>query len=134
MKTLLQTSLVGILLLAIPISADYPPYSYDNQFVPTGGDGANQSKNFVAPLPHKYDIWYGSWRPQLELISESVCNLSLAAYHGGAAARAQLGDVRNYCWTHSNCILTTITPDIAQSIAGASILLGLTPTILSLVG
>jgi hypothetical protein len=135
MKSLvLLRGLVGILLGASPIYADYPSYTYDNEYVPTGGVGSNQSIDYVAPLPHKYDVWYAGWGRQLEIISEGVCNLSLAAFRGDIGARTELGVVGSYCRTHGNCILSTITPDIAQSMAGASILLGLTPTILSLVG
>jgi hypothetical protein len=123
-----------LLYLTLLVQADYTPYSYVDQYAPAGAYPGNQSFDYVAPWPEKYDHWYGSWRVQLTDISESVCNLSLAAFRGDPAARATLGPVRSYCWTHSNCIVQTLTPDIAQSIAGASILLGLMPTILSVLG
>jgi hypothetical protein len=116
------------------VQAEYNPYDYSNQFAPTGANPGNQSIDYVAPWPQKYQYWYGAWEVQLKGISEGVCNLSLAAYRGNATAREILGPVRLYCWTHSNCILQTITPDMTQSIAGASILLGLMPTILSVLG
>jgi hypothetical protein len=121
-------------LLCASACAQSTPYDYANQFTPTGGSQDNESINYVAPTPHKYDYWYGEYEAQLELISTGVCNLSLAAYRGDQNARATLGPVRSYCWTHSNCILSSVTPAITQSITGASILLGLTPTILSVLG
>ena len=121
-------------LLCASAGAQYGPYDYANQFIPSGGSHANESINYVAPTPHKYDYWYGEYGAELEFVSTGVCNLSLAAYRGDQNARATLGPVRSYCWTHSNCILSSVTPAITQSIAGASILLGLTPTILSVLG
>jgi hypothetical protein len=126
--------LLILLYLTLLVQAGYPPYSYVDQYAPTGAHPGNQSLDYVAPWPEKYNHWYGSWVVQLTDISESVCNLSLAAFRGDPAARATLGPVNSYCWTHSNCILQTLTPNITQSIAGASILLGLMPTILSVLG
>ncbi len=134
MRPLLTTTLLSLLSSAVLTRAGYPPFDYSEEFEPTGASPGNQSMSYVAPSPQKYTYWYGAWRPQLTIISEGVCNLSLDAYRGNATARETLGPVRDYCWTHSNCILQTITEDITQSIAGASILLGLTPTILSVLG
>lgn len=134
MRLSTATAVLGILSTALHVRADYPPYDYSTQFAQPGASPGNASINYSAPVPHKYTYWYGTWAPELVRISESVCNLSLSAYRGDPSARDELGPVRNYCWTHSNCILQTATSDITQSIASASILLGLTPTILSVLG
>lgn len=134
MRPLLPTALLALISLTPLVQADYSNYDYSNQFAPAGSSPGNQSIDYIAPWPPKYRSWYGAWRVQLEDISSGVCNLSLAAYQGDTTARAALGPVRMYCWTHSNCILQTIPPHMAQSLTGASILLGLMPTILSLLG
>lgn len=134
MSRIITKGFLSLLGPAILVRADYPPYDYSNQFAPLGDNAGNQSLTYVAPYPRKYEIWYNAWAPQLKRISESVCNLSLAAYQGNATARDTLGPVYDYCWTHSNCILQNVNPNITQSIASAAILLGLTPTILSVLG
>ncbi|KAG4432179.1 hypothetical protein IFR05_012346 [Cadophora sp. M221] len=109
-------------------------YDYPFQFAPTGFWLTNQSLSYAAPKPLKYQHWFHNSRPQVKTISDGACNLSLAAYLGDATARETLGPVNSYCWTHSNCILATVNPSILQSFASASILLGLMPTILSMLG
>jgi hypothetical protein len=101
--------------VTVLVQAENNQYDYSNQFAPTGANPGNQSLDYVAPWPQKHQYWYGAWKLQLTSISEGVCSLSLAAYQGNASARAALGPVRLYCWMHSNCILQTINPDMAQS-------------------
>lgn len=109
-------------------------YDYSFEYAPTGSSLRNQSFSYVAPKPLKYQHWYHNTEPQLKILSEGVCNLSLAAYLGDTTARTTLGPVVSYCWTHSNCLLATANAGNTQSYASASILLGLMPTILSMVG
>jgi hypothetical protein len=49
-------------------------------------------------------------------------------------ARATLGVVKDYCWTHGDCIMSYASERTKAGFGGSSILLGLAPTTLSLLG
>lgn len=115
------------------VLAEYEEYDYSEEHTPTGGR-PNVSMSEPVILPYKFEEWYPDFRANLEEISTTVCNLSLAAYRGDPEARQKLGPVRNYCFTHSNCIVASLRENVKASFAGTSILLGLAPTTLSVLG
>lgn len=124
---------ISFIFLAVAIVAEFPEYDYSNEASLPGGSG-NASLDQTVLYPLKYDSWYHDFSDQLDLISTTVCNLSLAAYRGDPTARATLGPVRDYCWSHANCLLSTASERVKASFGGTSILLGLAPTTLSVLG
>lgn len=133
MRILLFRVYAGLLSLASTIVAEYPEFDYSNEASnPGGSPNASFDQALIHPL--KYDYWYSDFRDTLTIISSGVCNLSLAAYRGDPTARAALGPVHDYCWTHADCILSTASQRITASFSGTSILLGLAPTTLSVLG
>jgi hypothetical protein len=127
--------LLTALSFALPLTtALYPPYDYSNEHELPTSSLANVSYSEPVRLPLKYQDWYDRYRATMFNISEGVCNLSLRAYTGDMDARIELGPVRNYCFTHFNCMMGTLNERIKASFAGTSILLGLAPTTLSVLG
>ncbi|KAF3933730.1 hypothetical protein ABW19_dt0205245 [Dactylella cylindrospora] len=122
-----------LLSLAAFTAAEYEPFDYSNEYDPTGGRG-NASITEPVNYPLKFSYWYSGFAPRLTDVSTTVCNLSLHAYQGNSTAREEPGPVKDYCWTHANCILGTIDEKTKASFAGTSILLGLAPTTLSVLG
>ncbi|KAK6343719.1 hypothetical protein TWF730_011308 [Orbilia blumenaviensis] len=112
---------------------DYEPYEYKNQFELPGGR-SNASIDEPVHKPLKFKDFYSDFKTRLDDISTTVCNLSLAAYEGNMTARQALGPVRSYCWTHANCIIATLDERTKASFSGTTILLGLAPTTLSVLG
>ena len=114
--------------------AAYEEYDYSNEHSPTGSKRGNDSINQSMRWPLKFDDWYSEYQVELNTVSTTVCNLSLKAYQGDMAARIALGPVEDYCWAHMDCMMSTISEHIKASFSGTSILLGLAPTTLSLLG
>ncbi|KAK6507994.1 hypothetical protein TWF481_006413 [Arthrobotrys musiformis] len=130
--------IISLLLISALFSlgvalGDYEPFEYKNQFELPGGR-SNASIDEPVKTPLKFRNFYSDFKARLEDISTTVCNLSLAAYDGNRTAREILGPVRNYCWTHANCILETLDERSKASFSGTTILLGLAPTTLSVMG
>lgn len=133
MRSINLSFIVCLFSLTSTILADYPDYDYSNEgSVLAGSPNASFNEPVVQPL--KYEHWYHDFALQLNLISTTVCNLSLAAYRGDPTARETLGPVHDYCWTHADCILSTASARVTASFGGTSILLGLAPTTLSVLG
>ncbi|KAK6337194.1 hypothetical protein TWF718_009976 [Orbilia javanica] len=132
MRILSLLSISALLSLSAALG-DYDPYEYKNQFELPGGR-SNASIDEPVKTPLKFRNFYSDFKVRLEDISTTVCNLSLAAYDGNRTARETLGPVRNYCWTHANCILATLDERTKASFSGTTILLGLAPTTLSVLG
>jgi hypothetical protein len=124
---------ICLLSLASIIVAEYSDFDYSNEMSVHGGNG-NSSLNEAVHHPLKFQSWYHDFAPSLNLISTGVCNLSLAAYLGDSTARTKLGPVNDYCWTHADCMLATASERVKASFGGTSILLGLAPTTLSVLG
>jgi hypothetical protein len=82
----------------------------------------------------KYRSWYPYFAAGLGYVSEKTCNASLKAYEGDAASRRQLGPVGSYCYEHSDCIMKNVAESIKANMAGATVVLGLIPTILASLG
>jgi hypothetical protein len=124
---------IRTLAFAPVIHAAYPAFNYSNEASPPGGE---PNASFTAPVVHplKFNSWGHDFGPELSLISHTVCNLSLAAYHGDMTARATLSVVKDYCWTHGDCIISYASERTKAGFGGSSILLGLAPTSLSLLG
>jgi hypothetical protein len=136
-KAMKSTNLIYNILLTFLLSsstqATWDDFDYSNEISPPGGKGnASLTQTVIHPL--KFEEWYDDFKADLVSISTGVCNLSLAAYRGDAAARQTLGPVSDYCWTHADCILSTTPAHVTASFAGTSILLGLGPTTLSVLG
>ncbi|KAE9367320.1 hypothetical protein N431DRAFT_428732 [Stipitochalara longipes BDJ] len=134
MKTCVFARSTCLLFFASRSFASYPAFDYSTEVSPTIGGYGNASLTEPVHHPLKFSSWYHDFRPDLEEISTTVCNLSLNAYRGDATARSTLGPVKNYCWTHADCVLGTSSERIKDSFAGTSILLGLAPTTLSVLG
>ncbi|KAF3223142.1 hypothetical protein TWF106_002919 [Orbilia oligospora] len=132
MRILSLLSISALISLGAALG-DYEPFEYKNQFELPGGR-SNASIDEPVRTPLKFRNFYSDFKARLEDISTTVCNLSLSAYDGDRAARETLGPVRNYCWTHANCILATLDERTKASFAGTTILLGLAPTTLSVLG
>ncbi|RDW63315.1 hypothetical protein BP6252_10860 [Coleophoma cylindrospora] len=133
MRSISFKVVISFLYLASTTVAEYPEYDYSNEASVPGGSG-NVSQNQAVLHPLKYESWYRDFAAELDLISRSVCNLSLAAYRGDQNARATLGPVHDYCWSHADCLLSTVSEHVKASFGGTSILLGLAPTTLSVLG
>jgi hypothetical protein len=93
-----------------------------------------QSISSIALRPLKYQRWYPRNEFYLSLISTQTCNLTLRAYEGLLDARKELPPVTNYCGAHLSCLLSTVSESAKGDMASASVLLGLTPSILSSLG
>lgn len=93
-----------------------------------------QSIDWKAPHPFKYQQWYRTHGFYLSIISTQTCNLSLRAYEGSLPARKELPPVTNYCGVHLSCLLGTTDEAAKGDMASASVLLGLTPSILAGLG
>jgi len=104
------------------------------ELFPPGLDG-NISK-IVPRRPLKYQEWYPQLESALSAVSISSCQLSLQAYMGNMTARVDLNrrGYPSYCNLHTDCILATVYQSIVSHMAAASVLLGLTPTILANLG
>jgi hypothetical protein len=134
MRSIISSAAIGIVFLTASISAEYPEFDYSNERALPGGGRNNVSLTQPVKHPLKYVHWYTDFSATLELITHTTCNLSFAAYSGNGTAREILGPVQDYCWTHSNCLLATISERAKASFGGTSILLGLAPTTLSVLG
>ena len=129
------SNLFTAILSALPLTtAIYPAYDYSNEHELPNSALANASYDEPVRHPLKYQDWYERYRATMFNISEGVCSLSLRAYKGEMDARIELGPVRNYCFVHFNCMMGTLNERIKASFAGTSILLGLAPTTLSVLG
>ena len=120
------------LFLVSPSSAAWDEYDYSNGYIPSTSKNSTYDEAVLMPL--KFTEWYDRFAPTLNEVSTTVCNLSLRAYRGDMEARLTLGPVNGYCWVHTNCILETIPERVKASFSGTSILLGLAPTTLSVLG
>ncbi|KAL8946891.1 MAG: hypothetical protein Q9222_006770, partial [Ikaeria aurantiellina] len=121
--------------LFVPASwAAYDEYDYSNERAPAGSSRGNTSLTESVRRPLKFQSWYSDHRAELSGVSNTVCNLSLKAYQGDMEARNTLGPVEDYYWAHMNCMMSTVSEHVKASFSGTSILLGLAPTTLSLLG
>ena len=127
-------SWAALYVLIATTQAAYEQFDYSNEHSPTGSNRGNTSINQPVRAPRKFEDWYSEYQVELNTVSTTVCNLSLKAYQGDMAARTTLGPVQDYCWAHMDCMMSTISEHIKASFSGTSILLGLAPTTLSLLG
>ena len=127
-------SWAALYVLIATTQAAYEQFDYSNEHSPTGSNRGNASINQPVRAPRKFEDWYSQYQVELNTVSTTVCNLSLKAYQGDMAARTTLGPVQDYCWAHMDCMMSTISEHIKASFSGTSILLGLAPTTLSLLG
>ncbi|KAK6526130.1 hypothetical protein TWF281_011166 [Arthrobotrys megalospora] len=132
MRTFSLLSIAALFSLGVALG-DYEPFDYKNQYeLPGGRSNASMDEPINTPL--KFKDFYSDFKSRLDDISTTVCNLSLSAYEGNRSARETLGPVRSYCWTHANCILSSLDERTKASFTGTTILLGLAPTTLSVLG
>ncbi|KAF1966708.1 hypothetical protein BU23DRAFT_485887 [Bimuria novae-zelandiae CBS 107.79] len=101
--------------------------------------GTRENASFTAlPVrPLKFQTFYPQLHDVLAEVSAGPCLVSLQAYEGNLTARKELtqyGGVGNYCYLHNDCLHSTIYESSKSNMAAASVLLGLTPTILTSFG
>ncbi|KAL8711810.1 MAG: hypothetical protein Q9220_003754 [cf. Caloplaca sp. 1 TL-2023] len=133
MRISLKKTSVCVLVI-LNNSAAYDDYDYSNEKAPAGSERGNTSLTESVRRPLKFSAFYSDYRAELTEVSTTVCNLSLKAYQGDTEARNTLGPVDDYCWAHMNCMMSTVSEHVKASFSGTSILLGLAPTTLSLLG
>ncbi|KAI1761181.1 hypothetical protein GGR53DRAFT_506345 [Hypoxylon sp. FL1150] len=89
------------------------------------------------PWASQFTTWFANSAPILTTISNGVCNLTLHDYH--AAMESPRGSpmalkMLSICNRHEACVYSQLAPSVQLNYQGASILLGLTPVILSTLG
>lgn len=89
------------------------------------------------PWANQFTTWFANSAPILTTISTGVCNLTLRDYH--AAMESPRGSPQalkmlSICNRHEACVYSQLAPSVQLNYQGASILLGLTPVILSTLG
>ena len=94
----------------------------------------NESSQWVAPYPLKFQQWYPELEAVYQYTSEITCNVTRQGYLGSEEARSQLGPVGSYCDTHMACMLGSMPENIKSNQAASTIVLGLTPSILASLG
>jgi hypothetical protein len=111
--------------------SDHP--SFDFSTLVNYPNSNNVSSDYQTPRPLKFQSW-NSFQSPLSYTSEYICNVTLLAYEGSITARERLVPVSSYCNAHLDCVLGSISETIQANMASASVLLGLTPSILASVG
>ncbi|KAF2676858.1 hypothetical protein K458DRAFT_321154 [Lentithecium fluviatile CBS 122367] len=110
-----------------------PDYDYDQAALTTPTTDAIFNATPIYPL--KFQSFYPQLSVILEQATRGPCFLSLQAYEGNMSARTEKhGGVGNYCYHQNDCIISTLYESNKANMAAASVLLGLTPTILGTVG
>ncbi|KAF2820616.1 hypothetical protein CC86DRAFT_411912 [Ophiobolus disseminans] len=117
----------------------FPPFDYEGAALK--GTRENASLSALPDLPLKFQSFYPQLRHVLLDISRGPCLVSLQAYEGNLTARREAclklmkyGGVSKYCYLQNECILSTLDESSKSNMASASVLLGLTPTILASLG
>ncbi|KAF1952895.1 hypothetical protein CC80DRAFT_571289 [Byssothecium circinans] len=113
----------------------FPPFDYEGAALKGTRENASLFDHPEHPL--KFQSFYPQLQEVLYEVSTGPCSVSLQAYEGNLTARRELtkhGGVGNYCYLQNDCILSTLYESSKANMAAASVLLGLTPTILASLG
>ncbi|KAI2463272.1 hypothetical protein F4781DRAFT_417179 [Annulohypoxylon bovei var. microspora] len=86
------------------------------------------------PWSPQFEAWYPDHRKFLANVSQGICNLTLRDYR--AAYEAPRGSVEStkilsICYRHEACILSQYGDNFQANAQGASVVLGLFPTLMS---
>lgn len=123
-------------MLSLPFAisgpSSHPPFNISQLACYLGTKNASISS--VTPRPLHFQHWFPILEPELSYNSKFTCETTLLAYQGSVVAREELPPVWSYCQAHDDCVLGSISESNKASMSATSVLLGLTPTILSGLG
>ncbi|KAI2603607.1 hypothetical protein GGR54DRAFT_460212 [Hypoxylon sp. NC1633] len=133
-------SIFNILTLYFAIYLAYSKVSFasaqlDDDSLPY--DYYLSSPSTSRPWPSQFEMWYPDHATFLADTSRGICNLTLRDYR--AAYEAPRGStigskIQSICYRHEACILSQYGENVQANAQGASIVLGLIPTFLSVLG
>ena len=84
----------------------------------------------VAALPNrKFEQWYEAYQPQFSKASSDACNATLRAY-----LEEHVPDTNTRIAHHADCILAHTSETVKANMGSASVILALTPPLLSFMG